>query len=71
MKTPFSGFGRFYLVVAAVLVGGSLYLWFGGQELFTEKREKAEATAPDNTPGVNHHHRRIYGFGYIGYHGGK
>ena len=55
MKTRFSGFGRFYLVLASVMVGGTLYLWFGGQELFTEKREKAEATAPDHTPGVNNH----------------
>ena len=71
MKTPFSGFGRFYLVLASLMVGGTLYLWFAGQELFTEAREKAEASAPDNTPGVHNHPRRRYGFGYIGYHGGK
>lgn len=62
---------RFFLVLALFLVGGTGYLWFGGQELFTEEREKAEASAPDNTPGARVYPRYRYGFGYIGYHGGK
>lgn len=66
-----SGFGRFYLALSALMVGGTLYLWFAGRELFTEDREKAEAGAPDNSPGVHNTHRRIYGFGFIGFHGGK
>ncbi len=66
-----SFFSKFSFVLTAFLVGGTLYLWFGGKELFTENREKAEATSPDHTPGSVGHTRRIYGFGYIGYHGGK
>lgn len=63
-----SGIGKFYLMLASVVVGGTLYLWFGGRELFTEAREKAEASAPDNAPGTHNHMYRRYGFGYIGYH---
>ena len=62
---------RAFLVVALFLVGGAGYLWFGGQELFTEEREQAEEDGPDNAPGARNHPRYRYGFGYIGYHGGK
>jgi len=71
MMKNLSFFSKFSLAVTLLLVGGTLYLWFDGKELFTEDREKAEATSPDHTPGSVGHSRRIYGFGYIGYHGGK
>ena len=69
MKLSF--FGGLYLALALFLVGGTTWLWYGGQELFTEDREQAEAASPDNTPGVRNHPRHRYGFFYIGYHGGK
>lgn len=60
-----------YAVVMAFVVGGTSWLWYGGRELFTEDREKAEAASPDNAPGARVYPRYRYGFGYIGYHGGK
>ncbi len=65
-------FSRIYLVLAVIIVGGSVYLWHSGTELGTEARDHAEASAPDNAPpGGTHMMRHRYGFGAYGYHGGK
>ena len=73
-RMSWSGFSRFYLIIALVTLTGSGFLWQTGRELFTEEREKAEALTPEEAAaghGTRRHLPLIYGFGYYGYHGGK